>query len=78
MAAVATALQYYAHLRLNHDAGWQNVKVHDASIVFAPYSLSAWKEVPLNLVETLFCTGTAQFCLTFWQAQVFSGPTLLG
>ncbi|KAG0597626.1 hypothetical protein M758_12G009600 [Ceratodon purpureus] len=27
MAAVATALQYYAHLRLNHDAGWQNVKV---------------------------------------------------
>ena len=34
MAAVATALQYYAHLRLNHDAGWQNVKVQDSSISF--------------------------------------------
>lgn len=33
MAAVATALQYYAHLRLNHDAGWQNIKVNSAWIL---------------------------------------------
>ena len=27
MGALATALQYYIHLRMNHDEGWRNIKV---------------------------------------------------
>lgn len=34
MASLATALQYYIHLRLNYDAGWQNIKVHDVFMIY--------------------------------------------